>query len=124
MRATILSAAAGAALLLLFTGCCNSQKQSDVARNEKQAQIARSQSPAGTTPAASGDEYCDEDCFDEAGNCRHCQGHGCCHCRGYRIPRHMVYPPQGELPGIVQYPYYTCKGPDCFFAEPNPVRRQ
>jgi hypothetical protein len=30
-----------------------------------------------------------------------------------------MYPPQDEIPGvssgIVQYPYYTCKGPDCFF---------
>jgi hypothetical protein len=26
-----------------------------------------------------------------------------------------TYPAPGAMPGIVQYPYYTCKGPDCFF---------
>ncbi len=122
MRATILSMAAGAALLLLFTGCC-SQNQSLTARNQKQPQVARSQSPSGAVQSANG-EWCEEDCLDDSGNCRYCRGHGCCRCRPYRVPNNLVYPPQGELPGIVQYPYYTCKGPDCFFAEPNPVRRQ
>jgi hypothetical protein len=123
MRATILSAAAGAALLLLFTGCCsNCQKKSMTSRNQVGPEVARSQSPAGETVTTSGEEWCDEDCFDENGRCRHCWGHGCCHCRCYRVPRNLSYPPPGELPGIVQYPYYTCKGPDCFFAEPNPIR--
>ena len=37
----------GAALLLLFTGCCNScQKKNQAARNHEQIQVARSQSPA------------------------------------------------------------------------------
>lgn len=116
MRATILSAAAAAALLVLFSGCCScGQNSSDVARG---------QSPA--TATASGDEWCEDDC-DDAGNCRHCWGQGCCHCRPYRVPRDLRYPPQANFAagsaGIIQYPYYTCKGPDCFFAEPNPVRK-
>ncbi|MBI3866403.1 MAG: hypothetical protein HY290_31370 [Planctomycetia bacterium] len=118
MRATILSAA-GAALLLLFAGCCSSCQRT--------SEVARGQAPA----ASSGDQWCEEDCCDEDGNCRHCWGHGCCHCRGYRVPNNLVYPPQVDFAGgavggsgIVQYPYYTCKGPDCFFVEPNPVRKQ
>lgn len=113
MRATMLSVAAGAALMVLFTGCCSSCKNSQ--------DVARAQSPAA---ASSNGEWCEDDCFDADGNCRHCWGQGCSHCQCYRVPRNLVYPPQGELPGIVQYPYYTCKGPDCFFAEPNPVRKQ
>lgn len=58
-----------------------------------------------------------------AGGCRRC-GHGC----GYRcgIPQHyqtyqfdwpqnMVYPQQGVPTGLVQYPYYTLRGPTDFF---------
>ena len=117
MRATIMSVAAGAALLLVFTGCANSQKQSMAARDHGHAQVARGQSPSEATS----EEWCEEECDD---NCRFCFGNGCCYCRPYRVPCNLRYPPQGQQPGIVQYPYYTCKGPDCFFAEPNPVRRQ
>ena len=47
-----------------------------------------------------------------------CGGRGCgmC-CRPFHVPRDLVYPPAGDVPAIVQYPYYTCKGPDCFFKE-------
>jgi hypothetical protein len=135
MRATIHSVAAGATLLLLFTGCCsNCQKRTQASLGQNQSLVARSQSPSDTTATASStssstttktaEEWCEEDCFDEHGRCRFCWGHGCCHCRPYCIPTNLRYPPEGELPGIVQYPYYTCKGPDCFFAEPNPVRKQ
>lgn len=33
----------------------------------------------------------------------------------YREPQNLVYPPAGDEPAVVQYPYYTVKGPDCFF---------
>ena len=33
----------------------------------------------------------------------------------YREPANMTYPPPQAQPSVVQYPYYTCKGPDCFF---------
>src|SRR5262245_11155313 len=118
MRATILSAA-GAALLLLFAGCCTSCQRTT-------SEVARGQAPA----AASGD-WCEDGGCDENGHCHHCWGHGCCHCRKYCVPNNLVYPPQVDVAGgavggsgIVQYPYYTCKGPDCFFVEPNPVRKQ
>jgi hypothetical protein len=118
MRATIMSVAAGAALLLLFTGCSSCPTQSMAARKQAEAQLARSQSPSESTA----EDWCDDEC--DPGRCRHCWGNGCCFCRPYRVPCNLRYPPQDQPPGIVQYPYYTCKGPDCFFAEPNPVRRQ
>jgi hypothetical protein len=110
MRATILSIGAAAALLPLMFGCCS--QKSEVARG--QAPAAASQPSTGTTVNSDG-EICDPNCFDETGTCRHCRGLGCRCCRPYRVPRNLVYPPPGEMPGIVQYPYYTCKGPDCFF---------
>jgi len=33
----------------------------------------------------------------------------------YWAPQDLAYPDQNAMPGIVQYPYYTLKGPDCFF---------
>ena len=33
----------------------------------------------------------------------------------YCVPQGLTYPPAGQPPAIVQYPYYTCKGPDDFF---------
>ncbi len=33
----------------------------------------------------------------------------------YVVPQGLNYPPQNAMPGVVQYPYYTVKGPDCFF---------
>lgn len=33
----------------------------------------------------------------------------------YWAPNDLAYPPANALPGVVQYPYYTLKGPDCFF---------
>jgi hypothetical protein len=120
MRATILSVAAAAALLPSLFGCCSSQSQ--VARG--QAPAAANGSSAAAQPSngsyvnAYGEE-CDPNCFDGNGRCRHCLGAGCRCCRPYRVPRNLMYPPQDEIPGvssgIVQYPYYTCKGPDCFF---------
>lgn len=91
-----------AALLSLGVGCSTS------------SQVVRSQGPSG--PVVYGDcEYCPEDCGPYG-------GHGCFGCPPYNIPRDLAYPPGtmggggfGAMPAIVQYPYYTCKGPDCFF---------
>lgn len=35
----------------------------------------------------------------------------------HRIKCHgmNVYPPPNDQPAVTQYPYYTFKGPDCFF---------
>ena len=32
----------------------------------------------------------------------------------YNHPRNLVYPPDNTPAAVVQYPYYTCKGPDDF----------
>ncbi len=110
MRTMILSVAAAAALFTLCVGC-SSQK----------AQVARGQGPAGTYTTAYGDPICDQEC--EAQNtrrrgCKCCMGRGCGACCGnpYCVPRNLSYP-QAAPPAIVQYPYYTCKGPDCFFLQ-------
>jgi hypothetical protein len=91
MRTTMLSLTAAAACLTLAVGC------------SQNSQVVRSQGPA---IVESGD-YCDE--------CDECDGRGCRHCTPYRVPGDLVYPPPGDQPAIVQYPYYTNKGPDCFF---------
>ena len=33
----------------------------------------------------------------------------------YNQPRNLVYPQDNTPAAVVQYPYYTCKGPDDFF---------
>jgi hypothetical protein len=56
-------------------------------------------------------------CLDGCGCC--CLGHGClpdCSLCGDHGP--LVYPPNPTPGAIVQYPYYTCKGPDDFFSPP------
>jgi hypothetical protein len=79
-------------------------------------QLVRGQQPEYCPPGAGAynGDYCEEDCD------RHCHGPNCCccQCRPYCIPNDLVYPPPGDQPAIVQYPYYTCKGPDCFFHPP------
>lgn len=35
----------------------------------------------------------------------------------YKEPRDLRYPPVGDSPAVVQYPYYTFKGPDDFFVK-------
>ena len=34
-----------------------------------------------------------------------------------KIPKNLRYPPANQPPAIIQYPYYTVKGPDDFFFE-------
>jgi hypothetical protein len=106
MRTTILSAGLAVALLSLVTGCCT-----------QNGQVARGQAPAGTYVNAHG-EVCEDPCNDDCDygrrRCRFCHGRGCACCQPYHVPRDLSYPPPGP-PAIVQYPYYTCKGPDDFF---------
>jgi hypothetical protein len=99
----ILSLAAAAALLPVLTGCSTGKSQ-----------VARGQTPAGAVVNAQGQEWCEEECPPRH-CCRFCNGLGCCHCRPYCVPSDLSYPPANQPPAIVQYPYYTCKGPDCFF---------
>lgn len=113
MRSMLLSAALSALLLPSLTGC-----------STQNSQVARGQAPSATYVNAYGED-CPDDCIDaRTGRCRFCRGRGCCYCQPYRVPRDLRYPPSadangmgGDLPAIVQYPYYTCKGPDCFFKQ-------
>lgn len=106
MRSKLLLLLAAVAFLPLV-GCSSSQ-------------VVRGQGPgnAAVTQGAEGDdcyyvEYC-EDC-----ECRRCRRH---QCTPYSIPHDLSYPPHGDMPGIVQYPYYTHKGPDCFFHDSDGKR--
>lgn len=56
--------------------------------------------------------------------CPQCQGSGCSHCKShpkhyttyeYKWPQNLVYPQYGAPAGMVQYPYYTLRGPTDFF---------
>jgi hypothetical protein len=83
--------------------------------------IVRGQAPEGAlTPQPApqfyqGNPGYGDNC--EYDDCDYCHGRGCrhCKCRPYCVPGDLVYPPPGDAPAIVQYPYYTNKGPDCFF---------
>jgi len=37
------------------------------------------------------------------------------HTYDYQPPQGLVYPPAQQPAAVIQYPYYTLKGPDCFF---------
>jgi hypothetical protein len=98
----MLSLVAAAACLPFTVGCSQS------------SQIVRGQQAEYCPPGSAtyGDDCDDCDCHHHGRWC------DCPMCRPYCIPNDLVYPPPGDLPGIVQYPYYTCKGPDCFFHPP------
>ena len=35
----------------------------------------------------------------------------------YKAPKNLKYPPANQPPAVVQYPYYTLRGPTDFFQE-------
>jgi len=71
----------------------------------------------GGAGAAGGCPYCQYGAACPADGCPQC-GHGCPHHNAsyqYNWPQNMVYP-QGPVPaGMVQWPYYTLRGPTDFF---------
>lgn len=67
-----------------------------------------------------------------AAGCSTCGGGGCSHCSGghedgwypthyvwfdYVEPKNLVYPPTNQPAAVIQYPYYTVKGPTDFFLQ-------
>ena len=68
-----------------------------------------------------GGSYCPQPMPGMNGNCP--QGMGgafgdSAYCNGNRWcgpTSYNMYPPQNDVPAVVQYPYYTTKGPDDFF---------
>ena len=118
MRHKLLLLLAAAVLMPLATGCGATSR------------VVRGQAPAeavavGQTAAPMYDDsYIDDDCEYLCDDSGRCHGPGCkCHmCLPYHIPCDLSYPPMGDMPGVVQYPYYTCKGPDCFFYQGSTTR--
>lgn len=70
---------------------------------------------------------CNAGCQNGCPNgCQHGFGRNCLYCNGmpkhyqtyqYDWPENMVYPTQGVPAGMVQYPYYTLRGPTDFFMQ-------
>jgi len=111
MRSALLSVLAAAALISLATGCGTSTS------------VVRGGSPGDSRDLvirandAGFDCQCPPDCECQGGTraCRH-RNKGTL-CRPYHIPTDLVFPPPCDMPAIVQYPYYTTKGPDDFFLQ-------
>lgn len=75
----------------------------------------------GGPGAGAGCPHCQFGNACPADGCQHC-GHGCLHkfphhyqTYQYDWPQNQVYPTQGVPSGVVQYPYYTLRGPTDFF---------
>ena len=121
MRNMSLGAATAGLLIALLSGCASSPV------------VTRGQSPEGARMANSGaiqrvgyanyDNYYYDMGMDPVAQ-NYCGPDGCGHefCSPpqhykfqYVVPQGLNYPPQNAMPGVVQYPYYTVKGPDCFF---------
>ncbi len=61
--------------------------------------------------------YCQNGNACPPSGCKHC-GHGCpknIATYQYKWPENQVYPPAVQPPAMVQYPYYTFRGPSDFF---------
>ena len=92
--------------------------------------------PEGTDPGRNVPYTADGSCNAGCPQCnsgRNCPPSGCHHCglglglgyqngmpqhyqtQQFNWPQNMVYPQQGTPSGIVQYPYYTLRGPTDFF---------
>jgi hypothetical protein len=98
----MLSVAACAMLALSAVGC------------GRFSQTVRAQNLEGAMPYTVGTGQWDPNCppgMDAYGT-----GFGGAPCAvRFRVPGDFVYPPPGDAPATVVYPYYTHKGPDCFF---------
>jgi hypothetical protein len=78
----------------------------------------------GWTPGANHHSYgytaddsgnCDECNECKSGHCNKGHKHAHRHFYHYSAPKDLVYPQQNQPAAVVQYPYYTVKGPDDFF---------
>ena len=78
-----------------------------------------------TAANANGCDQCNNGQGCPQGGCQRC-GRGCGYRDGkpqhyqtyqYDWPRNQVYPQQGVPAGMIQYPYYTLRGPTDFFME-------
>src|SRR5579871_1905864 len=107
-------------LIALVSGC---QTAPGVVRGQSPGDVPTYAAPGTQYPAPNAyaaDGYAapgnTDTCPYCGGNCRR----GFCACRQfykptYCVPRNLSYPPPNTPPAVIQYPYYTCKGPDCFY---------
>jgi hypothetical protein len=111
MRSALLSTMAAVAFISLASGCGTSTSVVRGKTADDSARVVARANDAGF------DCQCPPDCECKGGTraCRH--GNGCKLCRPYHIPTDLVFPPPCDMPAIVQYPYYTTKGPDDFFMQ-------
>lgn len=123
MRHASIKAAVASLVLVVISGCASGTA------------LTRAQSPDQLRTAPRGraiqqvgytenDQYYQDLQMDPAAQGYNCSpggfGHDFCappqsHRFEYVVPQGLNYPPPNAQPGIVQYPYYTVKGPDCFF---------
>ncbi len=123
MRNLSIGAATASLLIALLSGCASSPV---VMRGQSPEAYARGPQ-AGTIQRVgynNYDQYYNDLGLDPAVNGGYCGPDGCGHdfCAPpqtyrfqYIVPQGLNYPPQNAMPGVVQYPYYTVKGPDDFF---------
>jgi hypothetical protein len=122
--------ACGFAICLVVPLCAGCASDQNVYRGQAPPQAVNMQPPGAPTgpgtmvdSAACPQNGCDGGTCDPHHGCQ-CQPrhfyawdydapycNNCCHNEGP-----LVYPPNPTPGAVVQYPYYTCKGPDDFFS--------
>lgn len=123
MGHTSIKMAVAGLMLVLMSGCASMGNS-----------VTRAQSPEAARTRPRGrpiqqvnyntNQYYDAMQMDPSAQAANCApdsfGHDFCapptHSRfQYVVPQGLNYPDPNAMPGVVQYPYYTVKGPDCFF---------
>lgn len=123
MRNLSIGAATAGLLIALLSGCASSPV---VMRGQSPDAFARGPQGGNIQPVGYNnyDQYYNDMALDPMVNGGYCGPDGCghefcappqCYKFQYVIPQGLNYPPQNAMPGVVQYPYYTVKGPDDFF---------
>lgn len=123
MRKLSIGAATASLLLLFLSGCASSPV---VMRGQSPDAYARAPQRGNIQRVGYNnyDQYYANMQMDPMVNGGYCDGDGCghnfcappsCYKFQYVVPQGLNYPPPNALPGVLQYPYYTVKGPDDFF---------
>lgn len=120
---TSIKAAVACLAMVLVTGCAGGPALTRA--QSPDGYRGQPQGPAIQQVAHRGDQaYYNDLGMDPAAQGANCYpdsfGHQFCappasHRFQYQVPQGLNYPQANAMPGVVQYPYYTVKGPDCFF---------
>lgn len=123
MRRSLMLVAAGL-LLPLMTGCATNGPGVIRGQNPDVGPDYGMIQPAGMRNNSNGPYFDNQGVIYNDGSGAFCDSQNCgrdfCAPRQayrykYVVPQGLSYPDQNAMPGVVQYPYYTFKGPDCFF---------